>query len=300
MTSSLSPAPASTPPRVAFLGLGLMGGGMARRLAGAGFSLSVYNRDPAKAAPFAALGVRVASSPREAALGADVVFCMVADDDASRSLWLGEHGALAATAADAVLVECGTVTVAWIHELDAAARARGCRLLDAPVTGSRPHAASGELTFLVGGPADALERIRPLLAVMGRAVNHLGPVGSGALLKLINNFVCGVQVAALAEAIALIERGGLDRAQALEVLTNGAPGSPLVKTVSGRMTAPDYTPNFLLRLMAKDLTYARREAGARSLELRTAAAALELFQAGVAAGHGERDIAAVIEPLRQR
>ncbi len=300
MTSPTPPAPASAPLRVAFLGLGLMGGGMARRLAGAGFAPAVYNRDPAKAAPLAELGARVASSPREAASGADVVFCMVADDDASRLLWLGENGALAAAAEGAVLVECGTVTVAWIHELDAAARARGCRLLDAPVTGSRPHAASGELTFLVGGPVEALDRVRPLLAVMSRAVNHLGPVGSGALLKLINNFVCGVQVAALAEAIAMIERGGLDRAQALEVLTNGAPGSPLVKTVSARMTAPDYTPNFLLRLMAKDLTYARREAAARSLDLGTAAAALSLFQAGVAAGHGEKDIAAVIEPLRQR
>ena len=289
MTSPTPPAPASAPLRVAFLGLGLMGGGMARRLAGAGFAPAVYNRDPAKAAPLAELGARVASSPREAASGADVVFCMVADDDASRLLWLGENGALAAAAEGA-----------WIHELDAAARARGCRLLDAPVTGSRPHAASGELTFLVGGPVEALDRVRPLLAVMSRAVNHLGPVGSGALLKLINNFVCGVQVAALAEAIAMIERGGLDRAQALEVLTNGAPGSPLVKTVSARMTAPDYTPNFLLRLMAKDLTSARREAAARSLDLGTAAAALSLFQAGVAAGHGEKDIAAVIEPLRQR
>ena len=296
LPASSTPAPL----RVAFLGLGLMGGGMARRLAGAGFAPSVYNRDPAKAAPFAALGARVAATPREAAERADVVFCMVADDDASRSLWLGEDGALAAAADGAVLVECGTVTVGWIHELDAAARARGCRLLDAPVTGSRPHAASGELTFLVGGPAEALDRVRPLLAVMGRAVNHLGPVGSGALLKLVNNFVCGVQVAALAEAIALIERGGLDRTQALEVLTGGAPGSPLVKTVAARMTTPDYTPNFLLRLMAKDLTYARREAAARSLELGTAAAALGLFQAGIAAGHGERDIAAVVEPLRQR
>jgi 3-hydroxyisobutyrate dehydrogenase len=115
---------------------------------------------------------------------------------------------------------------------------------------------------------------------------------------LINNFVCGVQVAALAEAVAMIERGGFDRAQALGVLTGGAPGGPLVKAVSARMTTPDYTPNFLLRLMAKDLAYARREAAALGLDLDTAAAALGLFQAGIAAGHGERDLAAVVEPLR--
>ena len=126
-------------------------------------------------------------------------------------------------------------------------------------------------------------------AVMGKTILPLGPVGSGALVKLINNFVCGAQVAALAEATALIERSGLDRAKALEVLTGGAPGSPLVKTVSARMTAPDYTPNFLLRLMAKDLGYVLAEGRKHSLELATAATALGLFQSGIAAGDGDRD-----------
>src|SRR5207245_2734030 len=117
-------------------------------------------------------------------------------------------------------------------------------------------------------------------------------------LKLINNFVCGVQVAALAEAMAMIERAGLDRAKALEIIANGAPGSPLVKAVSTRMTTPDFTPNFLLRLMAKDLSYAIEEGGKLSVELGTAAAALETFQNGIAAGHGEKDIAAVVEQFR--
>jgi 3-hydroxyisobutyrate dehydrogenase len=107
-----------------------------------------------------------------------------------------------------------------------------------------------------------------------------------------------VQIASLAEALAMIERSGLDRAKALEILTNGAPGSPLVKAVSGRMTAPAAAPNFLLRLMAKDLGYAIQEGGKLSVELKTAAAALEQFQRAVAAGHGEKDIAAVVEPLR--
>jgi 3-hydroxyisobutyrate dehydrogenase len=168
------------------------------------------------------------------------------------------------------------------------------------VTGSRPQAAAGELNFLVGGSAATLEKARPALTAMSKSITLLGPVGSGALVKLINNFVCGVQIASLAEALAMIERSGLDRAQALAVLTNGAPGSPLVKTVAGRMTAPDYTPNFLLRLMAKDLAYAHREAATQGLALATAAAALKHFENGVAAGHGERDIAAVVEPLRRK
>jgi 3-hydroxyisobutyrate dehydrogenase len=286
-------------PHIAFLGLGIMGSGMARRLLAGGFPLAVFNRNPEKSKPFAAEGARVANSPREAAAEAGVIISMVADDHAARALWLGENGALAAVKPGAVCIECSTVTVGWIRELAAAADQRGCEFLDAPVTGSKTHAAAGELSFLVGGGSATLEKARPVLAAMSKAIIHLGPVGSGALLKLINNFVCGVQVASLAEAMAMIERSGLDRAKALAVLTNGAPGSPLVKTVAGRMTAPEDTPNFLLRLMAKDLHYAIQEGGKLSVELITATAALEDFQRAIATGHGEQDIAAVVEPFRK-
>ena len=287
-------------PNIAFLGLGLMGSGMAGRLVAGGFPVTVFNRNPAKAAPLAAAGARVAGSPREAAADADVIISMVADDQAARALWLGETGALAGARPGVVGIECSTITVGWVRELSAAVKAQGGDLLDAPVTGSRTHAAAGELTFLVGGEAATLERVRPVLAAMSKAIVHLGPAGSGAMIKLINNFVCGVQVAALAEALTMIERSGLDRARALEVLTGGAPGSPLVKTVAGRMTAPDYTPNFHLQLMAKDLTYAIAEGQGLGLNLATATAALGEFKNGVAAGLGERDIAAVIEPLRNQ
>jgi len=285
--------------RVALIGLGLMGSGMARRLLGAGFPLAVYNRNPERAAPLAEEGARVAASPREAASGADVVLSMVADDNASRAVWRGDQGALAGAARGTVLVECSTLTVGWIEELAREASAAGCELLDAPVTGSRTHAASGELSFLVGGDAAALERARPVLAVMSRTIVHVGATGRGALLKLVNNFLCGVQAASLAEALALIERSGLDRAKALEVLTSGAPGSPLVKTLSARMTARDYTPNFLVGLMAKDLTYAAEEGRRHGVPLTTAVSALERYEEAIAGGRGEEDFSVVIEPLRE-
>ncbi len=285
-------------PHIAFLGLGIMGSGMARRLLVNGFQLTVFNRDTEKSRPFAAEDAQVAPSAREAAAQADFVISMVADDNASRSLWLGENGALAAAKPGAVCIECSTVTVGWVRELAAAAAQKNCEFLDAPVTGSKVQAAAGELSFIVGGDAATLDKSRPVLAAMSKAIIHLGPTGSGALLKLINNFVCGVQVAALAEALAMIERSGLDRAKALEILTSGAPGSPLVKAVSGRMTAPAAAPNFLLRLMAKDLGYAIMEGGKLAVELTTAAAALAAFQRAVTAGHGEQDIAAVVAPLR--
>ena len=178
-------------------------------------------------------------------------------------------------------------------ELAAGAAQRGCKFLDAPVTGTKPHAASGELLFLVGGSTEALDTVRPVLSVLGRDVVHLGPQGSGTLMKLINNFLCGVQAASLAEAMGMIEAGGLDRAKALSILTDGAPGSAIVKRVASRAASNDFDPNFTLRLMAKDLTYAVNEASAEGLPLRTASSALEIFKAVIASGHGEEDFSAV-------
>lgn len=284
--------------RVALMGLGTMGTGMANRLLAAGFPLTVYNRSPERAEPLAGAGAAVAGSAAEAAASADIVMSMVADDHASRELWLGGRPALAAVRPGSVLVESSTLTRAWVRELAMAAEARECVLVDAPVTGSRAQAAAGEINFLVGGPAAAIDRIRPVLMAMGRSVVHLGASGSGTLMKLINNFVCGVEVAALAEAIAMIEHDELDREKALAVLTDGAPGSPLLRTVAERMTLADYTPNFKLRLMAKDLTYAVEESARLSIPSTTAAAALEVFRRSLDSGRGDDDFAVLVEQFR--
>jgi 3-hydroxyisobutyrate dehydrogenase len=286
-------------PRVALLGLGIMGGGMAGRLLGAGFPLTVYNRSRGRADALASGGAQVASTPREAAAGADIVLSMVADDDASRAAWLGENGALAGVAPGTVLVESSTVTVGWIRDLEREAGAKGCELLDAPVTGTRPHAAAGELVFLVGGAASTLERVRDALAAMSRLIVHVGPSGSGARLKLINNVMAAVQAASFAEALALVEKSGLDRDAAIDVLTNGAPGSPVVKTMAARMTGREYDPpNFALRLMAKDIRYAMQEAAQHAVAFETAAATLGVFERAIAAGHADEDFSAIVEPLR--
>jgi 3-hydroxyisobutyrate dehydrogenase len=285
--------------KVTVLGLGIMGAGMARQLAQKGFDLTVWNRDAAKAAPLAAAGARVAASAADAARHADVVFAMVADDQASRSVWLGELGALAAMRTGAIAVESSTLTVDWIRELAEAANVRGVGFLDAPVTGSKAQAESGALSFLVGGPAELLERVRPALAAMSGNIAHLGPTGSGAMMKLINNFLCGVQVASLSEAIAMAERSGLDARQAAAVLGAGSPGSPLVKMVGQRMVDRAYEPNFFVPLMAKDLDYARRTFARAGIELRSADVAREQFLAAERAGYGEQDIASIVELLRR-
>ena len=284
--------------KIGFLGLGLMGSGMVRRLLGHGFSVAVFNRNSARTVGLTELGARIATSARDAGSGADVVIDMVSDDAASRAMWLGEKGALAGATAGTVCIESSTVTVDWTRELAAAVTARGCEFLDAPVTGSKMHAAAGELNFLVGGTAATLEKVRPVLTPMSKSITLIGPAGSGAMLKLINNFICGVQVVSFAEGLAMIERSGLDRTRALEVLTSGAPGSPIVKLMATRMAAEDYTPNFLLRLMTKDLGYALQEAGKLSLNLATAVAARESFQKSITAGDGEKDMSAAIKILR--
>jgi 3-hydroxyisobutyrate dehydrogenase len=281
--------------RIAFLGLGTMGSGMAHRLLSAGFPLSVYNRNPERSQGFPS----VAASPKEAASRADIVISMVADDDASKAMWLGENGALAGAAKGSTLIESGTLTVGWIKELAAAAGAKQCEFLDAPVTGTKPHAAAGELIFLVGGETAALEKARPALAAMSKEIIHLGPNGSGALMKLVNNFMAGVQAASFAEALALVDAAGLDHAKAVSILSNGAPGSPLVKRVAAIEAGGDFTPNFTLRLMAKDLGYAAGEAEQHGVNFRTAPAALEVLKQGIEQGYGEEDFAAVIKSFRK-
>jgi 3-hydroxyisobutyrate dehydrogenase len=284
--------------RVAVLGLGTMGMGMAKNLLKAGFSISVYNRTRAKAEQLGAAGAHIADTPADAARDAEVTISMLSDDDASRRTWTGEHGALNGVKPGAVIVESSTVTPAWIAELAGLSSEHSIGLLDAPVTGSRVQAEGGQLTFLVGGDAGVLERVRPALAAMSKEIVLLGPVGSGARMKLINNFLCGVQVASLAEGLAWIERSGLDRAQALNILCKGAPGSPLINAISARMVAATYDVNFLLSLMRKDLRYAFADAATLGVDLRAAKTAETRFVEAAAAGYAEKDMSAVIETFR--
>ena len=286
--------------KTAFLGLGTMGIGMSGRLLDAGLPLTVWNRNPSRAEPLRSRGATLAATPREAAAGADVVIAMLADDGASRSVWTGADGAVAGLGEGAVAIECSTLSPEWVADLAALVEDRGGAFLDAPVTGSKPQAASGEVVFLVGGDAEVLDSVRDVLRPMSRDAVHMGPVGSGAKMKLVNNFQSAVQAVALGEALTFSEKCGLDPVAAMHVLANGAPGSPLVKTVGARMMARDYTVNFFLLLMRKDVSYAAEEARRHGVELRTAAAALEAFDRAIEAGWGDSDFASVAESIAGR
>lgn len=287
------------PRRVAVLGLGIMGGGMAAQLVKHGFSVAAWNRNPARAEPLRTAGATIAGSPAEAAEGADVVLAMLADDEASRHVWVGEQGALAAMKPGSVAIESSTLTLAWVRELADESRRRGIAFLDAPVTGSKAQAHDGSLRFLVGGEASALDRARPALEAMSNAIEHLGPVGSATIFKLVNNFLCGVQVASMAEALAMVEASGMDSARIAALLVDGAPGSPLLNAVSRRMVQRDYLANFVPGLMAKDLRYAAEAFASAGIQVASAASARRRFEDAAAGGFADRDIATVIEPLRK-
>src|SRR5581483_1318345 len=283
---------------VALFGLGTMGRGMAENIVKAGFPLTVWNRTRSKAEPLAAKGATIAESPAAAVKTAQVVISIVSDDDASRSVWLGKNGALAAMPAGSIAVECSTLSPSWISELHATISNRKLRMVEAPVTGSRPQAEAGQLKFLVGADKDTLAAVAPVLRCMSQEILHFGPVGSGAQMKLINNFLSAVQVASFAEALGWIERTQLERDTALAFLKRGAPGSGILSTMSERMTERKYDVNFLLRLMAKDLRYAHAAAAQFGIDLSTSSATEELFRKAQSRGDGEKDMSAVIEVVR--
>jgi 3-hydroxyisobutyrate dehydrogenase len=277
-----------------------MGHGMAMNLLKAGFSLTVWNRTRTKAEPLAGVGARVAESPAAAASDAAVVIAMLADDAASRAAWLGEDGALGAMASETIAVECSTLSPDWITALHTAAKGRGLRMVEAPVTGSRPQAEAGQLNFLAGADDETLAAVRPVLSCMSKEILHLGPIGSGAQLKLINNFLAAVQVTSFAEALVWMERTGLRLDTALDFLKRGAPGSGILSVMSERMTRRAYDVNFLLRLMAKDLRYARAAAANLGIDISTSSPSEELFRKAQEQGLGEKDMSAVVEVVREQ
>lgn len=245
--------------RVAFIGLGRMGHGMAGRYLDAGFTVAVWNRSKAKAEDLIARGAHWATSPEDAAIDADAVVTMVADDEASRAVWLTQDGAAATMKAGTIAIECSTVS--YQHTLDMARelQGRGLIYIDCPVTGLPEAAAAGKLTLLVGADPADLERAQPYLAPIGSTVRHFGAVGTGTVFKLINNLIGAVQIASLAEGVAMAEQAGLDMQLVAEALGTGAIASPQVIRHSKRMVARDFSgASFTAALRHKDAAYAVR------------------------------------------
>jgi 3-hydroxyisobutyrate dehydrogenase len=242
---------------VAFIGLGRMGHGMAGRYLDTGFSLAIWNRSRAKAEDLIARGARWAISPADAADGADAIVTMVADDEASRAVWIRKDGAAETMKAGALAIECSTVSYEHALGLSRELRGRGLRYVDSPVAGLPDAAASGKLTLLVGAEPADLESARPYLAPLGDTIRHFGAVGTGTVYKLINNLMGAIQIAGIAEGLAMAEQAGLDMKLVLEAVENGAAASPQVIRHSKRMVARNFSgATFTSALRHKDAAYA--------------------------------------------
>jgi 3-hydroxyisobutyrate dehydrogenase len=247
--------------RVAFIGLGMMGAGMAARLIAAGHQVSVFNRTPSKAAALAAHGARLAASPADACQDVDAVFSMVSDDAASWAVWLGDEGVLSAGLPSGVLaIECSTLSHEWVMELARKVTGRGLRYIDCPVTGLPSSAAEGSLTLLVGADEADLAAARGLLETFSNRILRFGTVGTGTAYKLIINMIGAVQIAAAAEGMALARRAGLDLNAVVEAVSSGQAASPQVVRNVRRMADGDHDHNvvFTSALRLKDVEYALR------------------------------------------
>lgn len=287
---------------VAVVGTGRMGSAMARAIARGGGELVLHNRTAEPAEALAAeLGATVAATPREAAAGVDVAITMLADGEAVRATWGGADGLAAGAHPGGVLVDMSTVPPDTLSEFEAAVRERGSGILDAPVSGSTMLAESGQLTIMAGGTIEDLERARPALELVAKAITHVGGLGAGAALKLAVNALIFAINNSVSEALVLAERAGLDRAVAYDVFASGAAGAPFVQYKRDAFLDPDGTPvAFSLDLAAKDLRLIVDLAERLGVPIPQAVANQRIIGEASARLGGERDMSAVAADLREQ
>ncbi|WP_129648278.1 NAD(P)-dependent oxidoreductase [Peristeroidobacter agariperforans] len=286
---------------VTFIGLGRMGLGMAQRLLTAGHRLRLYNRTASRATSLVEQGATLCPSPKEAAQGAELIFSMVSDDAASREVWLGAAGVFASQPAPGTLViECSTLSHDWVLELAGEARRRSLSYIDCPVTGLPDMAAAGELTLLAGAAAEDLTRAQPLLDVLAKQTIHFGAVGAGTVYKLMINLQGAIQIASIAEGMALAERAGLNLHAVAETLATGQAASPQVVRTARRIVANDHDQNVLFtpQLRLKDVDYALRLARKLNIATPFGTTAQAAYAKLCELGHAHSNESKIIEVAR--
>jgi 3-hydroxyisobutyrate dehydrogenase len=284
--------------RIGFLGLGIMGSRMAANLVGAGYSLSVWTHTPGKAERWAAEhGAEPFGRPAEVARNSEIVLSMVVDGAQVASVLLGEHGAIEGARPGTLCVDCSTIGPAETRAIGAALKERDVEMLDAPVTGSSPRAQAGTLTIMAGGEERAFERARAVLEAMGELVVHVGPLGQGEMVKLINNSLGAANAAALAEALVLASSAGIDLDALTKVVGAGSGASAQLELKAGPMREHDYTTLFKAEHMLKDVRLCLEEAQRAGVPFPSAAHARDVLAATVGRGRGEEDYASMVEAI---
>lgn len=278
---------------IGFIGLGTMGGPMATNLLKKGYAVTVYNRTPKKAAALERLGAKVAASPAEAARSADVIITMVSDDDAVKDVYYADEGIVSALKPGQACLDCSTISPELSIRIHEQLSAREVDFFDAPVTGSEPAAIAGKLVFMVGGDGERLARYRDILLAMGSEYLHMGPAGSGSRAKLAINTIAAVNMAALVEGMTVAAKSGIDPESFLRLTQAGGSASRIAELKRDKLLDGDYSPQFTMQLMAKDLRLAVSQAAALSVPSPLLHAAETLYRLGVDKGLGHLDLAAI-------
>ena len=275
-------------PPLGFIGLGIMGRPMAGHLLRAGHPLTVYNRTAGRADELAASGARVAASPAEVAAASEFVVVMVSDTPDVEAVVAGNRGVLEGIRPGSIVVDMSTVSPELERHLAARLRERGADLVDAPVSGGDVGARNATLAIMAGGEAAAVERVRPLLMLMGKSVTHCGPVGAGQLAKLCNQILVGVTMLAVSEAIALARAGGLDPEVMIKAVEGGAAASWQLSNLGPRILKGDFEPGFMVDLMQKDLRLVLETAGTGGASVPATTLVQRLFRTAQERGLGRK------------
>jgi 3-hydroxyisobutyrate dehydrogenase len=275
------------PRTVGFIGLGIMGLSMAKRLIEAGHTVTVYNRTASKAESLVKLGAKQAATPRDAAKGNEIVIGIVTDSPDVEAVFLGKDGAIHAAEKNALFIDMSTIAPETARKVGQALKEKGIAFLDAPVTGGDIGAREGTLSILVGGEKADLERAREVFNVMGKRITHCGPQGAGQTVKACNQILCAMNMMGIVEALHLARLSGIDQSLVVEALTPGAGGSWALEKLGSRIAKGDFNPGFYVDLIQKDLRIVQDEAKKLGLPLQGTAVTQKLFADNQKSGEGK-------------
>jgi 3-hydroxyisobutyrate dehydrogenase-like beta-hydroxyacid dehydrogenase len=283
--------------RVGFIGIGLMGSQMSRRILEAKYPLTVWNRKKEKAGALISAGAKWAESPKAVAQASDLVITMVTDSAASEDVICGKNGVLEGAHPGLILIDMGSIAPEMSRSIAERARSKGVPMLDAPVTGNPKVASEGKLGIMVGGPKETFDACLPIFEKMGIKIIHVGENGKGTTLKLINNLIMGVALEAVAEALVLASKAGIDPRKVLEITSVGGARTGAMETRGPRMINHDFSPHFSISNMHKDLSSALKLAEEVGVSLPATSISREILRAAKSQGKGDLDSCSVITVL---
>jgi 3-hydroxyisobutyrate dehydrogenase-like beta-hydroxyacid dehydrogenase len=281
--------------RIGFIGTGVMGRWMIGHLAAAGAELTIQNRSRAKAEALASPGIRVTATPEEAARGAEALILMVTDTAAVQAVLFGKGGAEAALTKGALVIDMGTTAVEATRAIARRLAGRGVEFVDAPVSGGEPAAREARLIIMAGGSENALARARPIFELLGSRITHVGEVGAGQVAKAANQIIVALTIGAVAEALTLAKRSGVDPARVREAMRGGFAESRILEVHGERMIADAFEPGGRVRIQRKDVAQALALAQALKLDLPASSLSLVLWDEMIRLGWGDLDHSALVK-----